>query len=200
MIAKRAWDILAALAGLLLLWPAMLLVALLIVVTDGRPVLFRQKRVGIHGTDFMLLKFRSMTPSKEAENGSFEAGSQSRVTSVGRLLRRTKIDELPQLWNVLLGSMSLVGPRPEVRKWVQVYPERWEIVLTVRPGITDPASIVYRDEEELLAKSSSPETTYRDIILPHKLDLYEAYVLRRTFWGDISILARTFLAVVRRGR
>ena len=124
-------------------------------------------------------------------------GNRRRVTGVGRLLRATKLDELPQLWNVLKGDMSLVGPRPEVRQWVAAYPERWARVLTVKPGITDPASIVYRDEESILARSPDPERTYREDILPHKLDLYEEYVRSRNFFGDIGIILKTLFAVIK---
>ncbi len=146
----------------------------------------------------MLFKFRTMTVRKGTEQGSFDAGSAARVTRVGAFLRKTKLDELPQLWNVLKGDMSLVGPRPEVRKWVEAYPERWARVLTVRPGITDPASIEFRNEEDILAASPDPERTYREVILPRKLDLYEEYVRTRSFWGDVGILLKTVWAVVGR--
>ena len=133
---------------------------------------------------------------KAQDGGSFAVGDASRVTPIGQLLRKSKLDELPQLWNVLTGDMSLVGPRPEVRKWVDAYPERWSRVLTVRPGITDPASIVYRNEEELLARSPDPERTYREVILPHKLDLYEEYVRTQGFWRDIRVLLTTLWVVL----
>lgn len=195
---KRMFDILASGVGLAVAFPILALIGAAVAFSDGFPVLFRQKRVGRGGRDFVLLKFRSMTVRKGSEQGSFDAGSVARVTPVGRMLRKTKLDELPQLWNVLRGDMSLVGPRPEVRKWVDVYPERWARVLAVRPGITDPASIVYRNEEEILAKSPDPEKTYRAEILPRKLDLYEEYVRTRTFWGDVGILAKTLWVVVKR--
>jgi lipopolysaccharide/colanic/teichoic acid biosynthesis glycosyltransferase len=192
---KRLFDFVAAACGLLLLSPLLLLLAVAVVVDSGFPVLFRQVRVGCGGRDFRLAKFRTMTVLKEAEKGSFDAGSTRRVTTVGRFLRKTKLDELPQLWNVLVGNMSLVGPRPEVRQWVNVYPERWAQVHTIRPGITDPASIVYRNEEELLAAAEDPEAFYRDEILPRKLALYEAYVRGRSFWSDIGILLKTVRVV-----
>ncbi len=131
-----------------------------------------------------------------SEKGTFEAGSSARVTPFGRLLRKTKLDELPQLWNVLKGDMSLVGPRPEVRKWVDVYPERWDLALKVRPGITDPASIVYRNEEKLLAQSPDPQRTYLEEVLPHKLDYYEEYVKTHNVCCDIRIVLKTFRVVV----
>ena len=137
-----------------------------------------------------------MTVQAGTEKGSFEAGSARRVTPVGRFLRKTKLDELPQLWNVIKGEMSLVGPRPEVRKWVDAYPARWARVLEVKPGITDPASIVFRNEEELLAAAKDPEDAYRNAILPRKLDLYEEYLRTRTFWGDVGIIFKTMRVVV----
>jgi lipopolysaccharide/colanic/teichoic acid biosynthesis glycosyltransferase len=194
---KRTFDILAALAGLALLSPLFVLITLAVWLGSGFPVLFRQARVGAGGRAFRLVKFRTMSVLKGSENGSFDAGSVSRVTPFGRFLRKTKLDELPQLWNVLTGDMSLVGPRPEISQWAEAYPERWARVLTVRPGITDPASIVYRNEEELLARSADPARTYRDLILPHKLDLYENYVRTRTFFGDFKILIQTLWTVAR---
>lgn len=120
------------------------------------------------------------------------------MTSVGRLLRKTKLDELPQLWNVFVGDMSFVGPRPEVPDWVATYPDRWAAVHTVRPGITDPAAIEYRNEEDLLAAAQDATLAYRDVILPRKLDMYEAYVSSRTFLGDLRILIKTLAVVVAR--
>jgi lipopolysaccharide/colanic/teichoic acid biosynthesis glycosyltransferase len=142
-----------------------------------------------------------MTERPDAATGSFDAGDDSRVTGIGKMLRATKLDELPQLWNVLKGDMSFVGPRPEVRKWVNTYSERWEHVHRVKPGITDPASIVYRNEEELLAAAEDPEECYRCEILPRKLDLYEKYIREQSLWLDFKILAQTAIAVVSgRGR
>ncbi|MDC0304886.1 sugar transferase [bacterium] len=193
---KRLFDILSGLVGLIFLWPLFTVIGIVILVAHGRPVLFRQRRVGRNGKDFFLLKFRSMSFQKSAEVGQFDAGNCSRVTTVGRFLRRTKLDELPQLWNVLKGEMSVVGPRPEIRKWVEVYPKRWQEVLTVRPGITDPASIRFRNEEEILAQASDPEAEYREVILPPKLALYEEYVANASFCDDIVLIFRTIIAVV----
>lgn len=188
---KRMTDIVLAFSGLVIAAPLLLLIGGAIMATDGLPFLFRQHRVGRGGRDFVLLKFRSMTVLEGADQGRFDAGSPARVTPIGRWLRHTKLDELPQLWNVLVGDMSLVGPRPEVRQWVEAFPEQWARVLTVRPGLTDPASIVYRHEEAILARSPAPETTYRATVLPHKLQLYEGYVRTQSWWGDIKILAAT---------
>ncbi len=195
---KRTFDILVAAAALFVLSPVLLLIALAVLAGSGRPVLFRQKRVGRNGFDFTIYKFRTMRVLRGTEAGSFDAGRTTRVTPVGRLLRRTKLDELPQLWNVLLGDMALVGPRPEIRRWVDAYPDRWARVLTVRPGITDPASIVYRNEESCLARATDPEAAYRREILPHKLALYERYVCNYTFLGDILILFKTVKAIAGR--
>jgi len=180
-----------------LIIPLLLLGMILIVTFDGFPVFFYQLRVGKRGKEFWLIKFRTMSVQSGSELGGFDVGSNSRVTRIGALLRRTKLDELPQLWNVVRGDMSLVGPRPEVGKWVNAYPERWTKIHQVRPGITDPASIVYRDEEKLLSQSSDPEKTYRDEILPHKLSLYEKYVEEQSLLGDIRILFQTIAALIR---
>jgi lipopolysaccharide/colanic/teichoic acid biosynthesis glycosyltransferase len=195
---KRILDIVGALTGGVLLSPLLAVVWMAVVQESGRPGLFRQRRMGRRGSEFTLYKFRTMTVQRGTERGSFDAGSSARVTRVGKLLRKTKLDEFPQLWNVLVGDMSLVGPRPEVRKWVEAYPDRWAKVLAVRPGITDPASIEFRNEEELLAAAPNPETYYRKVILPRKLDLYEEYVETRSFWGDVGILLKTVWAVAGR--
>ena len=190
------FDIIFSGIGLLLLSPLLIVVSGMILIFDGRPIFFRQTRVGINGADFILYKFRTMRVIRGAASGAFDAGDSSRITKIGAFLRKTKLDELPQLWNVFIGDMSFVGPRPEVRKWVDAYPERWAKVLTVKPGITDPASIYYRNEEELLAQADDPVACYRDQILPHKLDLYEEYVRTRTFWGDIALIFKTIMLVL----
>jgi lipopolysaccharide/colanic/teichoic acid biosynthesis glycosyltransferase len=195
---KRFIDIVIASAGILLLFPLLLLIALVVWWSSSGPVLFRQIRVGRAGRDFILFKFRTMTHKPCAELGTFDAGSFHRVTRIGGWLRKTKLDELPQLWNVLIGNMSLVGPRPEVRVWVDAFPERWAEVLSIRPGITDPASVEFRNEEEILASQANPEQYYRSVILHRKLDLYEAYVRTQTIRGDLTILLRTFWAVIAR--
>ena len=130
-----------------------------------------------------------------SRGGSFDAGSTIRITKFGRILRKSKLDELPQFINVLKGDMGLVGPRPEVKKWVEAYPKRWQKIHTVRPGITDPASIVYRNEEKLLAASVNPDETYRNEVLIHKLDLYEKYVQNRSFFGNLKIIVQTVIAL-----
>lgn len=195
MLAKRIFDVLVTLAALPIVAPISLLIALLVRLSSPGPALFRQTRVGLGGKSFSILKFRTMFQKAGSERGTFDAGDSSRVTRIGKILRATKLDELPQLWNVLAGEMSLVGPRPEIPKWVQVDPERWSIVHSIRPGITDPAAIVYRHEERILAEASDPEVAYRDEILPAKLRLYVEYVSTRSFWGDLRILWRTLVCV-----
>ena len=195
-MVKRLFDIVVSLLVLLILSPLFIVIAGVIVMTDGYPILFRQQRVGQNGHLFTLYKFRSMSVQKSAEDGQFDAGDVSRVTAVGRILRKTKLDEFPQFYNVLMGHMSVVGPRPEIEQWTTVYPERWQTVLSVRPGITDNASIIYRDEESILAKSNDPHQTYRDEILPHKLSLYEDYIERQSLLMDMRILVGTVFVIL----
>lgn len=186
-----------SLGGLVFLLPALILIGLAIFLISGKPIIFSQERVGRCGKPFIIKKFRTMVILPGAEKGSFEPGNNERTTTLGSFLRATKMDELPQLWNVLKGDMALVGPRPEVRKWVDAYPERWETILVIRPGITDPAALLYRDEESILHKSSDPEMTYREAILPHKLNIYKEYVENNTVFGDLLIILRTAREVVR---
>lgn len=193
---KRLFDILVAAIGLAASSPALAAIALAVRVDSPGPILFRQRRVGRRGLDFTMLKFRSMAPRPGAEGGSFDAGDSSHVTRVGHILRATKLDELPQLWNVLVGEMSMVGPRPEVRAWVDADPERWAIALSVSPGVTDLASILYRDEEQLLAASADPNRLYAEEILPRKLAIYGRYATTHTFGGDLLILLRTARALL----
>lgn len=196
---KRAVDLLVSMAGLVLLAPLMLMIVVAVRLDSRGPALFRQVRVARGGRHFEILKFRSMFSSPVHAGPLVTADGDSRITRVGAFLRQTKLDELPQLINVLMGDMSLVGPRPEVPKYVAMYPPGLrEIVLSVRPGITDEASIQFRDESALLAGASDPEATYVKEILPRKLDIYARYARHHTFFGDLCILARTLLLVVRR--
>jgi len=198
ILMKRCFDSIVATVALVILLPVYLLTAVAVVLGDGWPVLFRQHRVGLNGRDFILWKFRTMTVRNGTEEGIFEPGNSRRLTSAGRFLRKTKLDELPQLWNVMLGTMSLVGPRPEVKKWTEFYTDRWKIVHQIRPGITDPAAIEFRNEEEMLAQVDDPERLYRELILPRKLDLYTSYVKKRSFLGDIVIIYRTIVVLFRK--
>jgi lipopolysaccharide/colanic/teichoic acid biosynthesis glycosyltransferase len=193
---KRFLDAVVSLAALAALSPLILALAALVKLGSPGPVFFRQTRTGKNGRPFQIYKFRSMRVDDGSGKKQFEPGDKSRVTPVGAMLRKTKLDELPQLINVLKGEMSLTGPRPEVPKYTEIYPERWKKVLSVAPGITDPASIVYRHEEEILAAAADPEKEYRENILPRKLDIYEKYVENVSLAGDVKIIFSTILAVV----
>jgi lipopolysaccharide/colanic/teichoic acid biosynthesis glycosyltransferase len=188
---KRLFDVILSLLGLIVLSPILILIAIAVKVNSKGPVFFRQKRVGRYGKPFILYKFRSMTLFQLATEGIFEPGNVSRVTAIGKFFRKSKLDELPQLINVLIGDMSLVGPRPEVANWVAVYPDAWKKILTVRPGITDNASIIFHNEESILAKVDDPEQMYREVMLPKKLELYTDYVDNRSLQGDLLIILRT---------
>jgi lipopolysaccharide/colanic/teichoic acid biosynthesis glycosyltransferase len=186
---KALLDRALAAAGLVALSPVFALAALTIKLSDGGPVFFRQARVGAGFRTFQMLKFRSMR--KDAGGPPLTAAGDPRVTAFGRFLRRTKLDELPQLWNVLKGEMSLVGPRPEVPRYVEAFREAYETILSVKPGITDFAAIEYRDEESVLARFSDPAEGYMNEVLPAKLRLYRRYVSELSLAVDITILART---------
>lgn len=195
---KRLLDIVASFIGLFLLSPVLLIIALLIKRDSSGPVFFRQERIGQYGKSFYIHKFRTMTVAQPSTAMQITVGQDARITRIGAFLRHYKIDELPQLIDVLQGSMSLVGPRPEVPKYVALYPEAVKsIVLSVRPGITDLASIEYRSESELLGKSSNPEQTYIEEVMPAKLAYCVQYVEQQSIWLDIQIIARTFIAILK---
>ena len=205
-MAKRLFDLLAAGLGLLLLSPLLLLMAIAIKVDTPGPVFFRQARVGRHGVEFRIHKFRTMAQGVDAAEAGARAsepqltvGPDPRITRVGALLRRTKLDELAQLIDVLRGRMSLVGPRPEVPRYVSTYPhDLRDKVLSVRPGITDPASLVFRDESALLARAVDPEREYIEVVLPAKLRLSARYVEEATLVGDLRLIVSTFRALCSR--
>lgn len=188
---KRAFDLFWAGVGLLFLWPLFVVVALLIRLDDGGPVFFRQERVGYRGRPFRIWKFRTMTVRPPGEGRQITAAGDPRVTRVGRWLRRTKVDELPQLLNVLAGEMSFVGPRPEVPRYVTLYTPEQRRVLDLVPGITDVASITYRDEEGLLAAADDPGRTYVEEIMPAKIALNLEYAGRATVGRDLLVILRT---------
>lgn len=196
--AKRAFDVMAASAGLVALSPLLAAIAAAVKLDSRGPVLFRQERVGRHFRPFRLLKFRTMVPDAEARGGQLTVGEDERITRVGRLLRRTKLDELPQLWNVVRGEMSLVGPRPEVPKYVERFREEYEEVLSVRPGITDLASLEFREEGELLARAADPEEFYVREVLPRKLELAREHIRRASLGFDVAIILRTLGALASR--
>ena len=194
---KRLFDILCALFGIVVLLPFFLFLSSWILIEDGAPVLFFQKRVGKNGKDFWLYKFRTMRKNAE-KMGQLTIGDRDpRVTNSGYYLRKYKLDELPQLFNVLFGTMSLVGPRPEVKKYVLLYTEEQRKVLQVKPGITDLASLEYFKESELLAASSDPETTYIKEIMPEKLKLNLEYIHRASIITDLGIVLKTVIRIFR---
>jgi len=189
---KRSFDVVAAVLGLLLFGLPMLLVALWIRVDSPGPVFFRQERVGRHGKLFRIHKFRTMAVDAERRGPQLTVGADARVTRVGRVLRANRLDELPQFFDVLAGDMSLVGPRPDVPRYVERWPaDLRERVLAVRPGITDPASLTFRDEATLLAQAADPEREYMDVILPRKLALAADYADHASLWTDLAVIGRS---------
>jgi lipopolysaccharide/colanic/teichoic acid biosynthesis glycosyltransferase len=180
-----------ALAGLMVLSPLIAVVSFLIWKTDGFPIFFRQKRMGRGGELFELLKLRSMRTSNAG--ALITAGGDSRITPIGRIIRKYKLDEIPQLWNVVRGDMGLVGPRPEVERYVDLQDPVWRKVLSVRPGITDLATLLCRDEESLLAAAADPESYYRNVLLPRKLAVSVAAIERRSLWNSLQLLVLTVL-------
>ena len=189
---KRLFDIVSALFGLALFGLPMLAIALWIRVDSPGPVFFRQERVGRHGARFRIHKFRTMAVDAEKRGPQLTVGADARVTRVGRVLRANRLDELPQFLDVLAGDMSLVGPRPDVPRYVDQWPaDLRERVLAVRPGITDPASLKFRDEATLLAQAANPEREYMDVILPRKLALSADYADHASLWTDLAVLGRS---------
>jgi lipopolysaccharide/colanic/teichoic acid biosynthesis glycosyltransferase len=196
---RRTLDVVLATVLLVALAPVLLVAAALVRLGAGRPVLFVQERVGRNGRPFGLLKFRTMVADAARRGPALTAKDDPRVTRVGAVLRRWKLDELPQLWNVVRGDMSLVGPRPELPRYVAHYSPAARTVLRVRPGITDPASLEYADETSVLARYPDPERAYLEVVLPHKITLSRAYLAHRSVASDLGILARTFVRVLRPG-
>ncbi|MGB1123217.1 MAG: sugar transferase [Flavobacteriales bacterium] len=194
---KRVFDALFSATALVLLTPFLLLIAAVVAAESRGGAFYHQERIGRHGVPFRLHKFRSMRVHHDGAQVTLGT-DDPRITSVGRCLRNYKLDELPQLWNVLKGNMSLVGPRPEVAKYVALYTDEMREVLEVRPGLTDPASIAGFDEGERLKAATDPEGHYRDVILPEKVKLQLAYVRSATFGSDIRIIARTFFRIFKR--
>ena len=197
LIAKRAMDIVLSACALAVLWPLLLLIALAILIDDPGPVFYRQVRVGRNGKTFRIFKFRSMVMDADKKGLAITVGRDSRITRVGAVLRKTKLDELAQLLNVLLGQMSFVGPRPEVPKYVELYTPYQRQVLLVRPGITDYASIAYRNENDLLAGAPNPETMYIEQIMPDKIELNMKYLREISPLADIRLILKTIVAVIK---
>lgn len=194
---KRLFDVLASGCGLLVLSPILIIVAIWIKLDSEGPVFYRQVRVGRYNKDFRIFKFRSMRIGSDKGSLVTIGGRDPRITRSGYFIRKFKIDELPQLFNVFIGDMSLVGPRPEVRHYVDYWTSEQMRVLDVRPGITDPASIRFRNENELLAEAEDPEKYYIEVIMQEKIKLYLEYVDNVSFWYDIRLIFRTFWVIIK---
>jgi lipopolysaccharide/colanic/teichoic acid biosynthesis glycosyltransferase len=200
-MAKRLFDWLASTGGLLVLAPFLVLLAVWIKLDSSGPVFFRQERVGLGGKLFRIHKFRTMVTDAERRGLQITVGADARVTRAGQWLRKYKLDELPQLLDVWLGHMSLVGPRPEVPRYVACYPaDVRDVVLSVRPGITDRASIEFKDENEILGRANDPHLAYVNEVLPIKLGYYLEYVKTRSLLGDIELIFKTIRAIVIRDK
>lgn len=193
---KRLFDIVASGCGLIILSPLFVILAIWIKLDSKGPIFYRQVRVGRNNKDFRIFKFRSMRVGADKQGLITVGGRDPRVTRSGYFIRKYKLDEFPQLINVFVGDMSLVGPRPEVRKYVDMYTEEQMRVLDVRPGITDLASIRYRNENELLEKAEDPDQFYVDVIMQDKLAINLEYVANHSFWYDIKLIFKTFWEIV----
>ncbi|HEX5411661.1 MAG TPA: sugar transferase [Terriglobia bacterium] len=191
---RRLFDIVCAAIGLVVLFPLFCVIGLAIILDDGEPIFYSHRRVGKHFQCFGLLKFRSMAPNAAGAGGALTVANDPRVTRVGRILRKYKLDELPQLLNVVNGDLALVGARPEVPHYVDMFQTQYSEILRDRPGITDPASLAFRHEEEMLNAADSEEQYISDI-LPRKLELSLDYARRRNFSSDLRILVRTFIGI-----
>ncbi|MEM4479609.1 MAG: sugar transferase [Candidatus Methanomethylicaceae archaeon] len=195
---KRIFDLFWTIIGFFILSPLFLVIMLIIKLEDGGPVFFRQERIGYKGKPFIIYKFRTMIVDADKKGSLITVGKDPRITKVGYWLRKTKLDELPQLFNVLKGEMSLVGPRPEVARYVNLYTEAQKKVLDLIPGMTDFASIEYIDENEILARSEKPEEVYINEIMPKKIELNLKYASNISLWNDFLIIVKTFLKLFTR--
>jgi len=191
-LIKRLFDILSSLVGLVILCPILFIISLVVVSTSRGGVFYTQIRVGKNSKEFKLLKFRTMKPDSDKSGQLTIGDNDSRITGVGTLLRKFKLDEIPQLLNVIKGEMSIVGPRPEVPKYVNLYSKEQLKVLSVRPGLTDLASIEFINENEILGNSENPEKEYVEVIMSTKLELNIQYIENQSFLGDIKLIFRTF--------
>ena len=197
---KRLFDITCSLLGLVLLAPLMVVIALIIKLSSAGPILFSQKRVGLHERLFTVYKFRTMVDKADTMGTSVTAGGDPRITPVGRVLRRTKFDELPQLLNVLKGDMSFIGPRPDVPEITAKYTPQMKRIFSVRPGITSVATLHFRREEEILAKVPDPDVFYDAVVVPLKVSLAMEHVRRNSFWFDLKILLQTVWVLLPLGK
>lgn len=196
MFLKRLFDIVASFCGIVILLPIMIIVGIIIKITSPGPILFKQRRLTIGMKEFTIYKFRSMRTDFDKEAKGIQVkGSSSVITPIGKIIRKTKLDELPQLFNILVGDMSFIGPRPELPRRLQYYSERDKGIFKVRSGISSPASIVFSDEEYLMNQVKDPEKFYIEQIMPYKIDLNLYYVETRSFWNDIYLIIATFLKI-----
>ena len=194
---KRIFDIVCSAGGILVLSPLLLWISWRIKREDSGPIFYRGERVGLHGRIFRIYKFRTMVIDAEKLGGSSTSDDDPRITKIGKTLRKYKLDELPQLFNVLTGEMSLVGPRPEIKRYTDLYTEEQKAIFTVRPGITDWASLWNSDEGAILAGAEDPDKAFEELIQPTKLKLQLKYVRERSFWVDLKIICLTILAVMK---
>lgn len=197
LIIKRLFDIVASSIGLILLSPILILIAICIKLDSKGPVFFKQVRVGKNKELFKIYKFRTMVTDAEKLGKQITIGNDTRITKVGTFIRKCKLDELPQLINVLNGDMSLVGPRPEVPKYVELYDDYQEQILLVQPGITDYASIEFRNESEILGESENPESKYINDIMPYKIELNIKYIKNISLYEDLKLITRTIKAIAK---
>jgi lipopolysaccharide/colanic/teichoic acid biosynthesis glycosyltransferase len=196
MIIKRIFDIMISLIGIIFLLPILILIAISIKLDSNGPIFFTQIRVGMHNKKFRIIKFRSMFAHRENIGSLISSGDDQRITRVGRILRKYKLDELPQLINVLKGEMSFVGPRPEIPKYVAAFIDDYHEILTVKPGITDFASLEYSNENELLKTDENPEQKYLEEILPIKIKYYKMYIKNKSFITDLKLIFKTIGKIV----
>ncbi len=192
---KRCTDIILSGVGLIIISPVLLFVGILIKLMDPGPVFYKQERIGKHKKPFHMVKFRTMVVNADKIGAHVTTGNDTRITPVGNILRRYKLDELPELWNVFIGDMSLVGPRPEVPRYVEQYPDRWDRIFEVRPGITDLATLQFRDEQSVLMDVANSEQVYLNVVLPIKIRLSLWYTEHQSFSLDVRILLDTVLAI-----
>lgn len=193
---KRLFDILFSSMGLLVFLPLFISIGLFIKLDSAGPVFYKQKRIGRQFVPFLIYKFRTMVRDADKKGLQITSGEDIRITRIGKFLRKTKIDELPQLINVLKGEMSFVGPRPEVEKYVELYKDDYKCILRVRPGITDISSIKFRDEERVLGNQDDPEDYYKSVLLPEKMKLAKKYIKEASFFYDLSLILSTIFRVI----
>lgn len=197
MVIKRIFDIVMSIVGILLLFPIMIVVSILIKITSRGPILFKQRRLTKDTKEFTIYKFRSMRTDFDKDGKGIQVkGSSNAITPIGKVIRKTKLDELPQLFNILVGDMSFIGPRPELPRRLKYYSEEDKEMFKVRSGISSPASIVFSDEEYLMNQVRDPEKFYIEQIMPYKIELNRYYVKNRSFWGDIYLIIATFLKIL----